>query len=149
MKSFIGTFENKIDAKGRISVPATFRAVLNAKSLNSVICYSSLTGPCIEGCGLDRIESMVDKLPDQPVLDDSEDTIAHLIFSSARELPFDTGGRIILPSEFITKAKIYDYGAFVGKGKTFQIWNPTELKAIQSKMFERFTSERRTLMEKT
>jgi MraZ protein len=147
MKSFIGTFENKIDAKGRISVPATFRAVLNAKSLNSVICYSSLTGPCIEGCGLDRIESMVDKLPDQPVLDDSEDTIAHLIFSSARELPFDTGGRIILPSDFIAKAKIFDYGAFVGKGKTFQIWNPKELKIIQSKMFERFTSERRTLME--
>ena len=56
MKSFIGTFENKIDSKGRISVPATFRAVINAKSLNSVICYSSLTGPCIEGCGLDRIE---------------------------------------------------------------------------------------------
>ena len=147
MKSFIGTFENKIDSKGRISVPATFRAVINAKSLNSVICYSSLTGPCIEGCGLDRIEKMVEALPDQPIPGKSEDTIAHLIFSSARELIFDSGGRIVLPNDFIGNANINDYGAFVGKGKTFQIWNPKKLKEVQSRMLASLMSERKDRLE--
>tara|TARA_B100000073_G_scaffold93546_2_gene74147 strand:+ start:440 stop:889 length:450 start_codon:yes stop_codon:yes gene_type:complete len=149
MKSFIGTFENKIDSKGRISVPATFRAVINAKSLNSVICYSSLTGPCIEGCGLDRIERMVEELPDQPIPGRSEDTIAHLIFSSARELTFDSGGRIVLPNDFITNANIDGYGAFVGKGKTFQIWNPVKLKKVQSKMLETLISQRKDILEES
>jgi len=142
MSAFIGTFINKIDTKGRISVPAGFRSILQTKSLSSVTCYPSLTGPCIEGCGLDRIEAMVERLPDQLVPGIEEDQIAHLIFSSARDLPFDTGGRIVLPSDFIKRAEIIDYGAFVGKGRTFQIWNPSALAKIQSDMFEKAMSER-------
>ena len=137
MKSFIGTFVNKIDAKGRISVPASFRAVLQAKSLSSVTCYPALTGPCIEGCGLDRIEAMVETLPDDPIPGVEEDAIAHLIFASARDLPFDGGGRIVLPADFLKKADLTDQGAFVGKGRTFQIWNPAALEAAHAEMLSR------------
>ncbi len=142
MKSFIGTFVNKIDAKGRISVPAPFRAVLQTKSLSGVTCYPALTGPCIEGCGLDRIEAMVETLPDDPIPSVDEDAIAHLIFASARDLPFDGGGRIVLPADFLKKADLTDQGAFVGKGRTFQIWNPTALEAVQAEMFSRAMEER-------
>ncbi|MGY8963412.1 MAG: division/cell wall cluster transcriptional repressor MraZ [Rhodospirillales bacterium] len=142
MKSFIGTFVNKIDAKGRISVPAPFRAVLQTKSLSGVTCYPALTGPCIEGCGLDRIEAMVEKLPDEPIPSVDEDAIAHLIFASARDLPFDGGGRIVLPTDFLKKASLSDHGAFVGKGRTFQIWNPSALEIAQAEMFERAMAER-------
>ncbi len=137
MKSFIGTFVNKIDAKGRISVPASFRAVLQTKSLSSVTCYPALTGPCIEGCGLDRIEAMVETLPDEPIPGVEEDAIAHLIFASARDLPFDGGGRIVLPSDFLKKADLTDQGAFVGKGRTFQIWNPAALEVAHAEMLSR------------
>ncbi len=147
MKSFIGTFVNKIDAKGRISVPAPFRAVLQAKNLSGVACYPALTGPCIEGCGLDRIEAMVETLPDQPIPGLDEDAIAHLIFASARELPFDGGGRIVLPAEFLKKAALSDHGAFVGKGRTFQIWNPSDLEQAQAEMFERAMAERQAMIE--
>jgi len=147
MKSFIGTFVNKIDAKGRISVPAPFRAVLQAKNLGGVACYPALTGPCIEGCGLDRIEAMVETLPDQPIPGLDEDAIAHLIFASARELPFDGGGRIVLPAEFLKKAALTDQGAFVGKGRTFQIWNPSDLERAQAEMFERAMAERQAMIE--
>jgi MraZ protein len=142
MKSFIGTFINKIDAKGRISVPAPFRAVLQAKTLSGVTCYPALTGPCIEGCGLDRIEAMVETLPDEPIPGVEEDAIAHLIFASARDLPFDGGGRIVLPADFLKKAGLTDQGAFVGKGRTFQIWNPSALETAQAEMFERAMAER-------
>ncbi|MDG2244170.1 MAG: division/cell wall cluster transcriptional repressor MraZ [Rhodospirillaceae bacterium] len=146
MKSFIGTFINKIDAKGRISVPAPFRAVLQAKSLSGVTCYPALTGPCIEGCGLDRIEAMVETLPDEPIPGVEEDVIAHLIFASARDLPFDGGGRIVLPADFLKKADLTGQGAFVGKGRTFQIWNPSALETAQAEMFERAMAERESLL---
>ena len=147
MKAFIGTFVNKIDAKGRISVPAPFRAALQANNLSSVTVYPALTGPCIEGCGLDRIEAMVETMPDEPIPGVDEDAIAHLIFASARELPFDGGGRIVLPSEFLEKAGLTDQGAFIGKGRTFQIWNPPALQAAQTKMFSRAMAERQALVK--
>lgn len=147
MKAFIGTFVNKIDAKGRISVPAPFRAALQAKKLSSVAVYPALTGPCIEGCGLDRIEAMVEAMPDKPIPGVDEDAIAHLIFASARELPFDGGGRIVLPSEFLEKAGLTDQGAFIGKGRTFQIWNPPALQAAQAEMFSRAMAERQALVK--
>lgn len=147
MKSFIGTFVNKIDAKGRISVPAPFRAVLQAKNLSGVTCYPALTGPCIEGCGLDRIEAMVETLPDDPIPGVDEDAIAHLIFASARDLPFDGGGRIVLPADFLKKAGLSEQGAFVGKGRTFQIWEPEALGAAQADMFERAMSERKAQVQ--
>lgn len=147
MKSFIGTFVNKIDAKGRISVPAPFRAVLQAKNLSGVTCYPALTGPCIEGCGLDRIEAMVETLPDDPIPGVDEDAIAHLIFASARDLQFDGGGRIVLPTDFLTKSDLSDQGAFVGKGRTFQIWNPSALETAQAEMFERAMAARQAQLE--
>ena len=146
MKAFIGTFINKIDAKGRVSVPAQFRAVLEHKNLSGVAVYPALTGPCIEGCGLDRIEAMVDAMPDEPIPGLNEDTIAHLIFASARQLTFDSGGRIVLPPEFLDKASLRDQAAFVGKGRTFQVWNPSALESVQLDMFQQALSERKALM---
>ena len=147
MKAFIGTFINKIDAKGRISVPAPFRTVLQAKNLTGVAVYPALTGPCIEGCGLDRIEAMVETMPDDPIPGLDEDSTAHLIFASARDLPFDGGGRIVLPTEFLEKAGLKDQGAFVGKGRTFQIWDPAVLETAHSDMFQRAMAEREALLK--
>ena len=145
MKAFIGTYINKIDAKGRISVPAPFRNVLQAKNLVGVAVYPALTGPCIEGCGVDRIEAMVETMPDDPIPGLDDDAVAHLIFASARDLPFDGGGRIVIPIEFLAKANLTDQGAFVGKGRTFQIWNPSALEAAHTDMFERAMAEREAL----
>jgi MraZ protein len=85
---------------------------------------------------------MVEKLPDEPIPSVDEDAIAHLIFASARDLPFDGGGRIVLPTDFLKKASLSDHGAFVGKGRTFQIWNPSALEIAQAEMFERAMAER-------
>src|SRR5262245_46905807 len=76
VKAFIGTFVNKIDAKGRISVPASFRAVVQARGLSGVALYPSLIGEkCIEGCGLDHIEKLADDQPDNPLPPVDQDAI--------------------------------------------------------------------------
>ncbi len=147
MKAFIGTFINKIDAKGRISVPASFRAVVQARGLAGVALYPSLTDQCIEGCGMDRIESLSDAQPDNPLPNVEQDAIAHLIIGTAREALFDGGGRIVLPEDFMAKAGLTDKGAFVGKGRTFQIWEPSALANAQSAMLNRLLTARRREIE--
>jgi len=142
VKAFIGTFVNKIDAKGRISVPASFRTALAAKGLNGVALYPSPLSDCIEGCGMDRIESLVETMKDDPLPSLDDDAVAHLIVGSARETPFDAGGRIVLPEDFIAKAKLTDKGAFVGKGRTFQIWEPAALAKTQDALMKRVLAGR-------
>jgi len=143
VKAFTGTFINKIDAKGRISVPASFRAVVQERGLAGVALYRSLLDPCIEGCGMDRIEALVEANPDQPLPSVRHDDITHLIVGAARETLFDGGGRIVLPEDFLAKANLTDKGAFVGKGRTFQIWEPTALADAQAAMMQRLMASRR------
>lgn len=142
LKAFIGTFINKIDAKGRISVPAPFRTSLQSKGLTGVALFPALTGECIEGCGIDRIEALVESMRDDPLPSIDDDAIAHLIVGSARETPFDAGGRIVLPEDFIAKANLTDKGAFVGKGRTFQIWEPGTLAKMQDTLMQRVLAGR-------
>jgi MraZ protein len=148
VKTFIGTFVNKIDAKGRISVPAPFRMVIQAKGLAGIALYPSLTDdPCIEGCGLDRIETLAESLPDDALPGARQDAIAHLIIGTARETPFDGGGRIVLPEDFMAKARLTDKGAFVGKGRSFQIWEPAALAEAQAAMTRRLAAARRAELD--
>jgi len=147
VKIFTGTFVNKIDAKGRISVPAPFRMVVQAKGLAGIALYPSLTDSCIEGCGLDRIEALAENLPDDALPGARQDAIAHLIIGTARETPFDGGGRIILPEDFMAKAGLTDKGAFVGKGRSFQIWEPATLADAQADMMRRIAAARRAELD--
>ena len=47
---FISTFENKLDKKGRVSVPASYRININNEGDNDIVCYPSFTLPAIEFC---------------------------------------------------------------------------------------------------
>ena len=55
---FLSSFENKIDKKGRVSVPATFRSHLNSLGYNGFITYPSFNHPALEACAQDRIEKL-------------------------------------------------------------------------------------------
>src|SRR5690606_31394902 len=55
---FLSRFDNKVDRKGRVSVPAPFRAQLSQQAFHGIIAYPSPVAPAIEGCGRDRIEQI-------------------------------------------------------------------------------------------
>ena len=99
MELFLSTFENRIDKKGRLSVPAPFRAVLDRRQ-DPLFLYKSLTEPCLEGCGAARIEQIVDAIDTMDSLS-SEVTTLHTMLSSAQEMKLDAEGRILLSADFI------------------------------------------------
>ena len=88
---FLSTYENKIDRKGRVSVPATFRATLEVNS-QPLIITKSLTASCLEGQGSARIQQIVDVLDTMDALAE-ETRMLQTLLSNAQEMKLDAEGR--------------------------------------------------------
>ncbi len=132
MSLFLATHVNKIDKKGRVSVPASFRATLAQQSFQGVVLFRSLRFGTIEGCGMDRMEKLSQGLDHFVQFSSEQSDLSASIFADAQPLPFDPEGRVMLPEMLIEYAKIDDAAAFVGCGATFQIWNPDLFRKHQS-----------------
>ena len=92
MDLFLSTYENKLDAKGRVSVPAPFRAVLD-RNRSTLYIYKSLTLPCLEGCGPARISQIVDAIDEMDSLSKEAEVLQTMLFS-AQEMKIDSDGRM-------------------------------------------------------
>ena len=123
MAVFLSTFENKLDRKGRVSVPASFRAVLERQDSLGIILYPSFKHACIEGNGDERIQEIVNSIDALDAFSDEAENL-QTILADARQLTIDSDGRIILPQDFINYANLDGAATFVGLGKSFQIWKP-------------------------
>ena len=122
---FLSTYENKLDKKGRVSVPASYRSYLSNLGYNGVICYPSFNYQSIEAWPQDRVEKISNSIDSLNPLDEKRDLFATSILSESTNLQFDSEGRISLTSKLLKHAKIKNSMVFVGQGKTFQIWEPT------------------------
>jgi len=142
---FLSTFVNKVDKKGRISVPATFRAALSSQSFQGIIAFPSFVLPCVEGCGVDRMEQLSAGADNLDAFSAQQDDLSALIFADAHQLAFDSEGRVMLPEALISHARLGESAAFVGKGRTFQLWNPEAFKVAQDEARKRAMAQRPTL----
>jgi len=131
MPVFLSSFVNKIDKKGRVSVPASFRAALGTDS-SGIVVFRSLQHDALEGCSIAHLELLSHSLEKQDLSPDIFELIETTIFGGAVQLPFDGEGRIILPQNLVTTVGIGEEVAFVGRRKTFQIWNPQKLSAHEN-----------------
>ena len=131
MGLFLSCYENRLDTKGRISVPAAFRSSLNNENFAGVVLYRSFTHNCIEGLSMSRMEKIANATDKMGIFDDNLDNISALVFADARPLAFDVTGRIIIPSDLLKHANIGETALFVGRGNSFQIWNPSDFEKIQ------------------
>ena len=121
---FMDTVVNKVDAKGRVSLPADYRAIVKSKE-SEIVCYRSLTAPCIEGCLEDLLDKLASELEDAlDFFSETQDDLTNLVFGDAKRFSFDSTGRIMLSDKLLEHAGITDTAVFVGKGRKFQIWNP-------------------------
>ena len=132
---FLSSYENKLDKKGRVSVPATFRSHLSSMGYNGFISYPSFNHSALEACSQDRIEKLSNTIDSLNPFEEKRDFFATSILSESINLQFDSEGRISLTTKLLKHAKIKNSMLFVGQGKTFQIWEPT--------IFEKFRANAR------
>ena len=138
MDRFVSTFTNKIDAKGRVSIPASFRAVLERDGYaGGIYCYPSLDAPALDAGGerlAKKIDGLLAGLPDYS---DERDELSVALYGDVQVLSLDGDGRIILPQALRAHAGLQSEVTFVGLGDKFQMWSP-----------ERFDARRRAAREK-
>ena len=127
---FLSTYENKLDKKGRVSVPASYRSYLSNLGYNGVICYPSFNNQSIEAWPQDRVEKISNSIDSLNPFEEKRDFFATSILSESTNLQFDTEGRISLTSKLLKHAKIKNSMVFVGQGKTFQIWELPNLECF-------------------
>jgi len=127
---FLSSYENKLDKKGRVSVPASFRSHLSALGYNGFIAYPSFNHEALEACSQDRIEKLSSTIDSLNPFEEKRDFFATSVLSESASLLFDGEGRVLVSEKLLSHAKIKNNILFVGLGKTFQIWEP--------KIFERF-----------
>jgi len=131
MSVFLSTFINKIDKRGRVSVPAQFRAVLGSDAPGIVV-FRSLQLEALEGCSIPHLELLSRSLEKIDLAPETYELIETTIFGGSVQLPFDSEGRITLPPHMAAAAGIKEDVAFVGRRKTFQIWDPEKLAAYDA-----------------
>ena len=145
MSLFLSSYENRLDTKGRISVPASFRASVSNEKFPGVVLYRSFTHKCIEGLSMSRMEQMAAATDKMGVFDGALDDLSAMLFADARQLAFDVTGRIVIPSDLLQHAGITDRAVFVGRGNSFQIWNPDAFRAVQEKSLKNLRATRPNL----
>lgn len=128
MPLFMSKYTNKVDRKGRVSVPAQFRAALPSGFQKSIVVYQAVNHDAIECCDLLHIEKVNESLNGFAPYSDEHEEFSLALMSGLVELTFDGNGRIILPQELMDFAGITEYATFAGKGITFQIWEPEAFK---------------------
>ena len=137
MALFVGKHVNKIDKKGRISVPKPFRLALQGRGLSSLYVYPRFKQNALEACDEEFMARLSQSLDDLDLFSDDQDDLASVILANACELPFDPEGRIVLPQELADYANIKGEALFVGQGPRFQVWKPTAFDSFSTMAFER------------
>jgi MraZ protein len=145
MSLFLSTFVNKLDKKGRVSIPATFRQAVAQTGFQGIVAFPSFTQASIDCGGMDRMQRLSQGADDLPAFSAEQDDLAALIFASSHQLAFDGEGRVVLPEELVAHACLSEAAAIVGLGKTFQIWEPEAFKAFRAQALARAKENRPTL----
>jgi MraZ protein len=145
MALFIDTFVNKIDRKGRVSVPAPYRAALAAQTFQGIIAFPSFKFDAIQCAGMDWMTELTESVGRVDLFSDAHDDLTATLFADAKQLGFDSEGRIMLPESLTQHAHITDSAAFVGRGQTFEIWQPAALEAYKAEARRRALENGRTL----
>ena len=132
---FVSTYESAIDAKGRVSIPAPFRAALGGG--NRIFLWPALDGSgCLEGGGEALMAMYRVTLTRLPPQSKERKALSNRIVAGAADLKMDDTGRIRLPEELCRAANLTDRIKFAGNIDSFQIWNPEKHAAYTAEMAE-------------
>jgi len=138
MSQFLGTHQNRLDAKGRVSVPALFRnALKTAEGAVGLILRPSHKHACIEGWPLPVFNALSTPLEKMDIFSDGYDDMATALYADAYPIDLDKEGRVLLPESLVTHAALSEMVEFVGHGRTFQIWEPAAAAAYRKAARER------------
>ena len=130
MDRFVGNFTLRLDSKGRVSIPGSFRSVLGRDGFEGLYCYPALDRPAIDAGGnalMAEIDALIGRFTP---FSDQREQFAVALFGTSETLKIDGEGRVVLNESLKRHAGITDAVAFVGLGHKFQIWGPGRFHSV-------------------
>ena len=138
MTQFLGTHQNRLDAKGRVSVPAAFRTALRGTDgVAALVLRPSHKYPCIEAWPRSVFDALGAPMERMDLFSDDQEDFATSLYSDAYPVEADKEGRIVLAEDLKTHAALTDAVTFMGVGRTFQIWEPAAADRRRAEARER------------
>tara|TARA_B100001250_G_C19591044_1_gene696326 strand:+ start:131 stop:595 length:465 start_codon:yes stop_codon:yes gene_type:complete len=145
MELFVSTFVNKIDKKGRVSLPSIFRSALPKDYKNEIILVKSLRNKAVEGLSVIRVKEIAQRINNLDYFSDEHDDFTTSIFSEMIPTNLDKEGRFLLPEKLKDFANIKEEVTFIGQGHFFQIVNPKIAIDLKHKSRTRLNLNKKTL----
>lgn len=145
MDRFVSNFTLRLDAKGRVSIPASFRTVLGRDGFEGVYCYPSLDQPAIDAGGHHLLSEIEQLMTAYPAYSDQRDGLSLALYGTSETLRPDAEGRVLLPEALKSHAGITGAATFVGLGHKFQIWEPDRFRAQLAEATEMVRALKRQL----
>lgn len=145
MDRFVSTYTMRLDTKGRVSIPASYRTVLAKDGAEGLYCHPSLAEPALDAGGnrlIGEIDALIDRYP--PYSEEREE-LAAALYGTSETLRIDPEGRVVLTETLKAHAGITDQVAFVGLGHKFRIWEPERLKVHLAEATQRVRELRRAI----
>ena len=142
MTQFLGTHQNRLDAKGRVSVPAPFRNLLKSQTETNgngtqLVLRPSHQHSCIEAWPPAEFDKLAQSLNTYDLFSQEHDDLATALYAEAFPVESDKEGRIMLPEVLVAHAGLKDSVVFMGAGRTFQIWEPSAAERRRNEARER------------
>ncbi len=124
MQLFLSHYRYKIDKKGRVSVPSSFRAALQAGGEREIYAHPHLELPAYEAGGSGLLNEVEERLSTMKAYSPSREQLALVLLGSGELMKIDREGRISLSEALREQTGIVDEAVFVGLGSRFQLWEP-------------------------
>lgn len=124
MKQFFGSYENKRDVKGRVSVPAAFRAAWKDHGDVTLVLRPSFIDGALEAWPLPNYERFQAKVEAMAEMSREQVGLQTQVYSDAEEVELDPQGRILVSGYLAEVASLADGVFFMGRGDHFLIWEP-------------------------
>ncbi|HXX50514.1 MAG TPA: division/cell wall cluster transcriptional repressor MraZ [Xanthobacteraceae bacterium] len=129
MDRFVSHYVLRLDAKGRISVPASFRAVLARDGFEGLYCHPALDRPALDAGGNALLAEIEALIAGYTPYSDQREQFALSLYGTSETLKIDSEGRVVLTDTLKAHAGITDAASFVGLGHKFRIWEPGRFRA--------------------
>ena len=145
MDQFVSHYMLRLDAKGRVSVPATFRAVLTRDGFDGLYCHPALDRPALDAGGNALLAEIQALITGYPPYSEQREQFALSLYGTSETLKIDSEGRVVLTDSLKAHASITDAASFVGLGHKFRIWEPGRFRAELAEATEKVRALKRQL----
>ncbi|TCL74980.1 MraZ protein [Rhizobium sp. BK251] len=136
MDRFLSNATNRIDAKGRVSVPAAFRSVLARRNIQELYCFQDFVFPAISAGGPELLERFERQIGAADPFAPDANQMSLLIHGGGVFMKFDAEGRLMVTDFIRDFTGITNEVTFVGRADHFQLWRPEAFQAAQAQARE-------------